>query len=566
MHTKNKVDSIVIPGLFANPEYFRFQSYKNIFKLFGLSTSFVPGPINILEQGETNFFGKWIDLVETEILENPSLYVISSSVGGSVLLIALLRASKKVELSGKYALVGLDPNVSFRMQNMPKEQIKVWVESLKIPQETVNAALIFDSKLQEELELAIKTFSENENFYFIHGDSDRTIPINEVQSLGIKNLTVVKGLGHNSADKLEENIIIIYEKLFGLKLVPFYNNNSLLRFDYSKEEVVGFFPIDMNERVRWAFILDSSDLKIIPKFYKENRVSFSTEVEINGRLAIGKIADKFVSIDVENIVSEREFYYIQFPMLSYFPLNFWAANLKSILDHINKSQKVVRDDSIKNENDTSLQTYCNEIKDLPLGSIAELEFFDNENKLYVHCFNVYNVLLKSEVSEELALEISILHDIGKGLWIKLAQLKELNNLYKIGQTEVEDMALRRRLGGYIQYVGNKVEIEILNDRFSEYTDYVFSKVNLMDEDISKGIIKKNIGLITPYALDIIQDFMSEKFNQISKLLVLSDLVSDFLPNSPSEYERALVNKEFSLRKRYPTFNSKDFDIAREYIN
>lgn len=562
----SKIDSIVVPGLFSNPQHFRFQSYKNIFKSFGLSTKIICGPTDLLQDRKLSFYEAWIELIESQLLENPATYGISSSIGSSILLIALFRVSKKINITGNFVLIGLDPNVEFRMKNMPKEQINIWRESLNISTDLIENALIFDTSLQKELEEAIILFKHDKKVNFIHGDSDATIPLSEILKLELKNLDIINGLGHNSANKLEESIVIIYKKLFGLHLVPFYNNKSLLQINYFNQEVIGFFPIDMNERIRWSFIINSSRLRINPKYDIASPVSFSTDEVIHNRLALGKVNKYYLQFDLSKIISSREFYYVQFPMLSYFPSIIWTENFRIIIEKVNDNMKIVKNDPLHNEYEESLRKYYDGSRKLKMASIEELKYFNNENRLYMHCFNVYNILLKFGIREDLALEISILHDIGKGLWIKLAQLRELNNQERVGQVVIEDVGIRRRLGGYIKYVGDKSKIEKLNKKFEKYSDYIFGKIDITDETISKEIVKTNQSLISPEALIIINDFFANKSIKHSQVLILSDLISDFRPASLKEYKRALDNKEYSLRKRWPNFNSRDFDIARQFLS
>jgi|GEM_PF-5039192 len=526
----------VFSGLWGNLDFHKYRLLSDLWKPFGINGK-VYGRGKEIQSW--NAFEKAIQEDLISAVNSGQDILIGNSIGGTFLLKAIYE--KEVPFN-KLFLFGFDPNPSIRNNAISDKQKDVW-EKFNIPKTVINSMFgigKFDQKLANEISIAIEWGKSQKNIFFVHGTADETIPITEMRALDLINLVEVEGMEHNSSKKIERILGFIMKKGIGVDFYPLLNNIDLLNIPNTLSN--GILPFFSGERIGFGPVYNGSRKLPFQNFNKNGLFLGNIEEVPEGYLQIASFDKKAYAVNILQLVDSGYVFYSPIvpsqSLYSASPKDHWVNDAYEIRKKINKQANVTtgKDKILIQEFDLFKEEVLIKFENSIMKDA--LSFFDEDNNLFKHIFEVYKSLILFGIDPFKALPIAVIHDIGKGIYIKYSQFLIAKQLAKKNMKDITGNDIRA-MGQYRSLVDNILSLSNLLTNDENLFNRTFETFSLIDKDLSHDrsislkifdrLIKQREINLNETDIKALSEYLSGDFStENAQLIRLADFVSPFI--------------------------------------
>lgn len=443
---------------------------------------------------------------------------IGNSIGGGFLLRKLYQDKVPFE---KAIFLGFDPTPARRMQSISPHQIDIWVQ-LGVP-EAIIRSMISPQALGgfgDEITEAFIAMKNDPRVTFIHGKKDETVNILEIEKYHPRNFIPIDGLEHNSVTDLDLALSEILSITFGISVTRLLNTGDLVGLQRDSD-IAGIVPYFSRNRVGWMLFSQGSknlnDLKFVNGAFALDSFVPDNYVEI------ANFNGKSFSINITKFMDQGYLFYPALcPMRSIYKDCAWVRKAHEINDLTQNSRVYSRNEKLqRSQLEVFQRDLFNNFHDLH----EALIFMDEDNHLIRHLFEVQNTLMKLGLDEAKSNMYAIMHDIGKGIQIRIRQLSALKH--------DNSHANIRQIGPFRKFIieNDTKGLRDAIDRAQKDTDKAIDKYALTSNDLtSDRSISLRILLSMGYTIpQPIKEYLSGICNSLdSKLIRLADLISPYV--------------------------------------
>lgn len=574
---------VVFTGLWGNPQFPKYQLEASVFKPFGIMGE-VYGATNVLSWSD--FRQKILRGIKSSIDSNgensngEKRIFIGNSIASTYLL--TLVYEERIPFRQLF-LFGFDPDPNRRI--LRDQQISIWIDGLNIDEKVVKNFLDTRHDLSS-LEEALEWARRRDDVFFIHGEDDETIPVEELVGLNLRNLIIIPGMDHNSTRSVERVLPVLFEKTTDRRLLffPIRSNFDLLSLPQAVSR--GILPYFSGNRIGFGVVFEPQNTQFPFNSFKDEFIFFGERNEMPPNFfVISEFSDgRVYGISIPSLLREGYSFYSPLvpPRSVYMPLpqDLWVRNMHLLSRKIPSESRVITstEKKLNDELDYYSQRAHEFLSNINLSDL--LDYFDDDNNLMKHCFEVYKTLKLMGIDDNNAFFLSIFHDIGKGLLIKINQLFHIKHLFSNGRLNDLTENDLRLIGSYRNLINdeNKLWEQIIYDE--EKIERILMLYGFSLNDLQGDITDRTLSLkiLEGKEIDLraeifegLLNYLKGDFNDfIAQIIRLADFVSPFLAYQDHisvEIIRKVINfRLLAINERYGTDKKIDDYLTEDLLN